>query len=154
MLDRVHYINKDFLMYGKSLDLWYIMRDKYFHYSVEDIFSININMVWSCYIFLSNECCFEWLIVAWPEDPVDRRASWSKALQVFIFVNVVWFVNYHFIPVQCLSISYEWFKWNKINLFEFYLCFGYPRNRLWIESLLYFRWMINLWRAWMNRVWI
>ena len=131
---------------------WYILRDKYFHYSVEDIFSFNMNMVWSCYIFLSNECCFEWLIVVWPEDHVDRRDPWSTSLQVFIFVNVVWFVNYHFIFVQCLFISYEWFKWNKINLLRFYLCFGYPRNIVGIKSLLDFRGMINLWRAWISRI--
>ena len=128
LLARVHYINRDFIMYkNRFLDIFW--RDKNFHYSVKDIYGFNINMVWSCYIFMSNECCFEWLIVAWPEDPVDRRAPWSTTLQVFIFVNVVWFVICHFIYVQCLFISYEWFKWNKINLFRFYLCFGYPRNR-------------------------
>ena len=44
LLARVHYINRDFLMYkNQFLDIFW--RDKYFHYSVEDIFSFNINMV-------------------------------------------------------------------------------------------------------------
>ena len=31
---------------------------------------------------------------------MDRRAPYSTVLQVFIFVNVVWFVNRNFISVQ------------------------------------------------------